>query len=58
MKLSNNHGKPITKNSYCHEASASNHIRILKDQPYIPVTQEEFDKDNEEIAETLLRADR
>lgn len=47
------YGKPIAKIIPFDDTPVSNRIGILKNQPYTSMTQEEFDKDNEAIAEML-----
>ena len=51
------YGKPIAKIISYEETTVSNRIGILKNQPYSAHTQEEFDKNNEEIAGMLLEGD-
>lgn len=47
------YGKPIAKIIPFDDTPVSNRIGILKSKPYTSMTQEEFDKDNEAIAEML-----
>ena len=48
------YGKPVAKIIPYNEPAISARIGVLKGQPYVPMTQEEFDKDNDEIAKLLM----
>lgn len=47
------YGKPVAKIILYDKPDVSKRIGILKGQPYVPMTQEEFDRDNDEIANRL-----
>ena len=47
------YGKPIARIVPYNDIPVSNRIGILKDQPYISMSQEEFDRNNDEIAMLL-----
>ena len=51
------YGKPVAKIIAYEKPDVSKRIGILKGQPYVSMTQEEFDKDNEEIAKLLIGGD-
>ena len=48
------YGKPVAKIIPFTETPAAQRIGILKGEPYAPMTQEEFDRDNEKIANLLM----
>ena len=51
------YGKPIAKIIPYTEAPVEERIGILKGQPYISISQEEFDESNDEIAKLLTSGD-
>ena len=48
------HGKPVAKIIRYQKPDVSGRIGILKGQPYISMTQEEFDRDNDKIAKIMM----
>lgn len=48
------YGKPVAKITAYQKPDVSRRIGILKGQPYVSMTQEEFDQENERIAKLLL----
>lgn len=51
------YGKPVAKITAYEKPDVTRRIGILKGQPYVSMTQEEFDQDNEDIAKMLIDGD-
>ena len=51
------YGKPVAQITVPQPAPVSKRIGALKNHPYQPLTQEEFDKNNEKIAKLLIEGE-